>query len=85
MNVLKIKGAGNVESDVRANERGSKSPDIPHVVAFPSRSVPSRSRTGAREKTKNDAGFRDFQKVRPAPEGEPAAREPDLGTGRGGT
>ena len=79
-----LQSAGRMRFCV-VNRSGTRSPDIPHVVAFPSRSVPSCSRTGAREKTKNEAGFRDFQKVRPAPGGEPAAREPDLGTGRAGT
>jgi len=32
----------------------------------------------------SDFASHDLEKVRPAPGGEPAAREPGLGTGRGG-
>jgi len=51
-------------------------------VAFALRSVSKR-----RERTSEvpaNADFSEFQKVRAAPGGEPPAREPGLGTGRGG-
>jgi hypothetical protein len=60
------------------------SPDFPHLESMVSLSVQGVSDAIACEKPKQTRAFLDIKKVRPPPGGGAAAREPGLGTGRGG-